>query len=67
VIAGIILAAGASSRMGTPKALLDFRGETFLGRLMRVLGGACDPVIVALGYHADQIRAAASPIRRVAN
>jgi molybdenum cofactor cytidylyltransferase len=60
VIAGIILAAGASSRMGTPKALLDYRGETFLNRLIRVLGTVCDPVIVALGYHADEIRAAAA-------
>jgi molybdenum cofactor cytidylyltransferase len=59
VIAGIILAAGASSRMGTPKALLDYRGESFLNRLIRVLGEVCDPVIVALGYHADEIRAAA--------
>jgi molybdenum cofactor cytidylyltransferase len=59
VIAGIILAAGASSRMGTPKALLDYRGETFLNRLIRVLGTACDPVIVVLGYHADEIRASA--------
>jgi molybdenum cofactor cytidylyltransferase len=58
VIAGIILAAGASSRMGTPKALLEFRGETFLDRLIRVLSGVCDPVIVALGYHAEEIRAA---------
>lgn len=57
MIAGIILAAGASSRMGTPKALLDYRGETFLDRLIRVLGGVCDPVIVALGYHAGEIRA----------
>jgi molybdenum cofactor cytidylyltransferase len=59
VIAGIILAAGASSRMGTPKALLDYRGETFLDRLIRVLGAVCDPVIVALGYHAGEIRAKA--------
>ncbi len=44
--------------MGTPKALLDYRGETFLNRLIRVLGGACDPVIVALGYDAAEIRAA---------
>ena len=56
VIAGIILAAGASSRMGTPKALLDYRGETFVGRLIRVLGACCHPVIVVLGYHADAIR-----------
>jgi molybdenum cofactor cytidylyltransferase len=56
VIAGIILAAGASSRMGTPKALLDYRGETFVGRLVRVLGTSCNPVIVVLGYHADVLR-----------
>jgi len=56
VIAGIILAAGASSRMGTPKALLDYRGETFVGRLVRVLQTRCNPVIVVLGYHADAIR-----------
>ncbi len=56
MIAGIILAAGASSRMGTPKALLDYRGETFVGRLVRVLGMSCKPVIVVLGYHADVIR-----------
>jgi CTP:molybdopterin cytidylyltransferase MocA len=56
VIAGIILAAGASSRMGTPKALLDYRGETFMGRLVRVLGESCEPLIVVLGYHADVIR-----------
>ncbi|MGH9593849.1 MAG: nucleotidyltransferase family protein, partial [Bryobacteraceae bacterium] len=57
MIAGIILAAGASSRMGTPKALLDYRGETFVGRLMRVLGAVCDPVMVVLGYHAAEIGA----------
>src|ERR1019366_6933475 len=43
--------------MGTPKALLDYRGETFLDRLIRVLGTVCDPVIVALGCHAEEIRA----------
>ena len=56
MIAGIILAAGASSRMGTPKALLDYRGETFVGRLVRVLGISCHPVIVVLGYHSDVVR-----------
>jgi CTP:molybdopterin cytidylyltransferase MocA len=56
VIAGIILAAGASSRMGSPKALLEYRGESFIQRLVRVLSPACDRVIVVLGYHAADIR-----------
>lgn len=56
MIAGIILAAGASSRMGTPKALLDYRGETFVGRLVRVLETSCNPVIVVLGYNAHLLR-----------
>ncbi len=56
MIAGVILAAGASSRMGAPKALLDYRGETFVARLVRVLGTRCAPVIVVLGHHADAIR-----------
>ena len=43
--------------MGSPKALLDYRGETFLDRLVRVLGSACDPVIVVLGYQASEIHA----------
>lgn len=61
MIAGVILAAGASSRMGSPKALLDYRGETFVGRLVRVLSPVCDPVIVVLGYHAEKIRPAIDP------
>jgi molybdenum cofactor cytidylyltransferase len=55
VIAGIILAAGASSRMGSPKALLDYRGETFVGRLIRVFSNVCDSVIVVAGVHAAAI------------
>src|SRR5260221_10022704 len=65
VIAGIILAAGASSRMGSPKALLDFRGERFIERLVRVFSCVCDPVIVALGYHADAIRPAIQASARI--
>jgi molybdenum cofactor cytidylyltransferase len=42
--------------MGTPKALLDYRGETFVGRLVRVLQTKCNPVIVVLGFSADAIR-----------
>lgn len=55
MIAGIILAAGASSRMGSPKALLEYQGETFVNRLVRVLSSVCDRVIVVVGYHAAEI------------
>jgi CTP:molybdopterin cytidylyltransferase MocA len=58
VIAGIILAAGDSRRMGRPKALLDYQGETFVARLARIFSKSCDPVMVVAGRHADQIRAA---------
>jgi len=67
VIAGIILAAGASSRMGSPKALLEYRGETFIQRLVRVLSAVCDPVIVVLGYHADALRPAVANTTIVVN
>lgn len=56
MVAAIILAAGASHRMGTPKALLDYRGETFVARLVRVLSAACDSVTVVLGNQTDAIR-----------
>jgi len=66
VIAGVILAAGASRRMGGhPKALLDYRGETFVARLVRVLSEVCDPVIVVLGYHADRVLPAVDACARV--
>jgi molybdenum cofactor cytidylyltransferase len=57
--AGLILAAGESRRMGTPKALLRYRDETFLDRLVRLFTARCSPVIVVLGHQADAIRAAA--------
>src|SRR5579872_4829727 len=54
--------------MGSPKALLDYRGETFLNRLVRVLGSECNPVIAVLGYHADAIGAqTAGKVRFVVN
>ncbi len=43
--------------MGRPKALLDYKGETFVGRLVRILSRFCDPVIVVAGVHAAEIRA----------
>lgn len=56
-IAGIILAAGASRRMGTPKALLVLNGETFLDRLIGLFSEVASPVVVVLGHQAAEIRA----------
>lgn len=67
-VAGLILAAGESRRMGYPKALLRFRRETFLDTLVGLLAGRCSPVIVVLGSHAEEIRArAARPATFVLN
>lgn len=60
-IAGVILAAGASSRMGEPKALLEYQGETFLHRLAITMAQVCGRVVVVLGYTADLVRTAVPP------
>ena len=55
-IAVILLAAGASRRMGRPKQLLKFRGEAMIERLTRL---ACAlparPVVLVLGARAARI------------
>ncbi len=53
---GVILAAGESSRMGRPKALLPWRGGTFLSGAIKVLTANTDLVIVVAGGNAEQIR-----------
>lgn len=56
--AGIVLAAGASSRMGGPKALLDAGGITFTARLVETLrAGGCAPVIVVAASEAGEVAA----------
>ena len=52
---GVILAAGESSRMGTDKALLSWRGTTFLGGAIEVLGPQTDLVIVVGGKNAPHL------------
>src|SRR5215510_4425919 len=53
--AGVILAAGASSRMGRDKALLPWRGETFLASAIRVLQPFTDFVVVVAGENEQNL------------
>jgi molybdenum cofactor cytidylyltransferase len=56
-IAGIILAAGASSRMGQPKVLLEWQGETLIHRVARIASSAgLKPVSVVAGALEQQIK-----------
>jgi molybdenum cofactor cytidylyltransferase len=58
-LAGVILAGGRSTRMGTPKALLDFRGEPFVVRILEALEALdLKTRVVVLGPDAASIRRA---------
>ena len=52
---GVILAAGESSRMGQPKALLPWRRGTILSHAIRVLNTFTDMVIVVAGRNVEQL------------
>ncbi len=53
----VILAAGASIRMGTPKQLLELGGKTLLVRTVEAaLASSAWPVVVVLGAQAEKIR-----------
>ncbi len=56
-IAAAILAAGTSSRLGTPKQLLELDGRPVLSHTLdAVLRSSVEPVIVVLGHLQDQIQ-----------
>src|ERR1700757_5139668 len=60
-VTGVVLAAGGSSRLGTPKQLLPYGDTTVLGASVDV-ARACgfDQVIVTLGGSLDAVRTAVS-------
>ena len=58
--AGLLLAAGEGSRLGTPKALVEVDGELMVDRARRALAdGGCAPVVVVLGARAAEVAARA--------
>ena len=57
--AGVVLAAGASTRMGSPKQLLEFGGRPMLERIVvEASASRLDDVLVVLGADAQRIRGA---------
>ena len=55
-VAAIILAAGASSRLGEPKQLLQFEHEPLFVRMIRLAGEAgATPIFAVVGAHWDRI------------
>jgi molybdenum cofactor cytidylyltransferase len=55
-IGAVVLAAGASTRMGTPKQLLTYQGQTLIRRAVDIaLASVCDPVVVVLGANAVSV------------
>lgn len=57
-VAAVILAAGASRRLGEPKQLVRLEEETLLERAVRVAAQAgCSPILVVLGASSETILA----------
>src|SRR5262245_12782516 len=55
-IGAVILAAGASSRMGTSKQLLKFGGQTLLRRAaLAAQEAGCNPVVIVTGARAEEM------------
>jgi molybdenum cofactor cytidylyltransferase len=57
-VSGLILAAGASSRLGQPKQLLPYKGTTLLGWVVKQIETckALDEVVVVLGKTAEEVQ-----------
>ncbi len=58
-IAAIVLTGGKSERMGSPKALLSYRGQTFLERILQAVHDAgIEETRIVVGHHRDEIQRA---------
>ncbi len=55
-VAGLLLAAGAGTRLGGPKALVEIGGQLLIEQGARLLhDGGCDPIVVVVGAAADEV------------
>jgi molybdenum cofactor cytidylyltransferase len=55
-VAAVVLAAGGSLRLGQPKQLLTYRGETLIRRAVRAAAEAeCAPIVVVVGETREAI------------
>ena len=58
-VAGVVLAAGSSTRMGQNKLLLQIGGQSVLRRAVHTaLAAGLDPVLVVVGFEAERTRSA---------
>lgn len=65
---GLILAAGESKRIGSPKALLNIDSETFVGRISNILRAAgIENIVVIAGWHYHEIRENLKDVKTVFN
>ena len=64
-VAGVVVAAGLSSRMGGENKLLaEVDGKPIVARVVdALLDAAIDPVLVVVGHQADQVRASVADCR----
>ena len=63
MIAAVILTAGASSRMGIPKANLKIGDNTFLNSILyKIQRTGFNPVFIITGYHHQDICQAVDPV-----
>ena len=69
-VAGVLLAAGGSRRLGSPKQLLKINGVTLVELAARqLIAAGCSPILVVLGAQAATVRNAVSllPVECVEN
>lgn len=63
--AGLILAAGAGTRYGQPKAPVVIDGERLIDRAVRILrGGGCAPIVAVLGAWVGPVQGARVVVNR---